>query len=114
AGSAKQPQDAQPQPGRKPVKPGAAGELRPKTDPGADRCRLKPLAPATASPGAQQRWQRDPDRADLGAAAVHGAGVWQIARDGKPVQHRRQDRAHGPRISPAIGMSPDLAIDYAM
>ena len=97
-----------------PIKGRPPGHERPQPDAVADRGRLQPLAPAPVAPAAEQRRQRDVDRADLLAAAVHGAGVRQVARLGEAVEGRGEDSAHRPRIDGAVGVAADLAVDDAV
>src|SRR5690606_29735414 len=55
----------------------------------------------------------DLHRTDLAAGAAQAACLGKLAGAFEPQQPRVQDGADRPRVDPAVGVTPDLAVDRA-
>src|SRR5580704_7353134 len=100
--------------GGKTIKPGAFDEESPECEAGTHRCWRKMPFEFAFPPRAHHARQRDAHRTDFLAAPTEGRGVWQMARLVDADQAWRQNRAHRPRIDPAVSMAADRMIDRTM
>src|SRR5690606_3593632 len=96
------------------VKPWPLGKECPGLDCEPRLGRRLMLLEFALAPVAHHLWQGNAHRADSLTPPAEGGGIGQMPSFLNPDQRRRQHRAHGTRIDPAIGVTANCMIDRAV